>query len=185
MARSDVTGQRFGKLIAIRDNETVYKTNREWVCLCDCGNECLVTVRSLRAGNVKSCGCLKGTKLRKNRGVLSPGEAAWNLFVHQYKTNARKRNLEWALSDEELYILSQMNCHYCGVKPSRTVQTINKRGSVIVNGIDRRDNTLGYTITNCVASCAMCNRSKMDLSMSEFQDWMARASSHMNLQLNG
>lgn len=180
----DLAGHRYGQLAVLRYNGTSHRTYKEWVCMCDCGNECVVTGNALRQGNVKSCGCLKGTKLCK-RGTLAPGEAAWNLYVLQYKSNARKRGLEWSLSDDELRILSQMDCHYCGEKPSRVVQTPNKRGSVTVNGVDRLDNELGYSVDNCVAACAPCNRSKMDLSVSEFQDWMMRASERMSLQYNG
>ena len=56
----DLTGQKFGKLIAIE------KTDRKsssrsivWKCKCDCGKETFVSSSSLRSGNTQSCGCLK------------------------------------------------------------------------------------------------------------------------------
>jgi len=53
----DITGQRFGKLIAIK---YAYTKNRKryWECKCDCGNTHITKVSSLRNGGTKSCGCI-------------------------------------------------------------------------------------------------------------------------------
>lgn len=59
----DLTGQKFGKLTAIRMAEPqisqggIKKT--VWECMCDCGNTAMVILNDLRTGNVKSCGCLR------------------------------------------------------------------------------------------------------------------------------
>ena len=55
----DITGQRFGQLVAI---EPVDKKSRSyrWRCLCDCGKQTIVQVRNLRSGNTRSCGHLRG-----------------------------------------------------------------------------------------------------------------------------
>lgn len=55
----DLTGQRFGKLIAI--NPTKKRTNGGyviWRCLCDCDNVCYVSSHSLCLGRTRSCGCI-------------------------------------------------------------------------------------------------------------------------------
>lgn len=57
----DITGERFGNLIAIerlpnlKGGVTVYR------CLCDCGNETIVRANNLKSGAVRSCGCLLHT----------------------------------------------------------------------------------------------------------------------------
>jgi hypothetical protein len=48
----NLTGQRFGKLVAVERVPTGH-----WRCQCDCGNESLVTIGNLRSGNTRSCGC--------------------------------------------------------------------------------------------------------------------------------
>lgn len=54
----DVTGRRFGFLIAI-EPAGKNKYNRQlWRCKCDCGNEKVTTWDGLRDGTTKSCGCL-------------------------------------------------------------------------------------------------------------------------------
>lgn len=51
------TGQRFGKLTAMRVVRRADSPGKLfWVCQCDCGNETVVSVANLRT-NVKSCGC--------------------------------------------------------------------------------------------------------------------------------
>lgn len=59
----DLTGQRFGRLIALYETEPYISKNgdkiRQWHCKCDCGNEIDVYQNHLRRGNTKSCGCLK------------------------------------------------------------------------------------------------------------------------------
>lgn len=50
--RIDLTGQRFGKLIALE-----YIKGGSWKCQCDCGNTIIVDTRNLNSGHTKSCGC--------------------------------------------------------------------------------------------------------------------------------
>lgn len=73
----DLTGQRFGRLVAIRPTEERYrKTTVVWECRCDCGKIKRVPATLLRNGTVKSCGCLgAGSRLRditgEKRGKLT------------------------------------------------------------------------------------------------------------------
>lgn len=58
MPALDLTGQRFGRLVAIRRIGT-RRTFALWVCACDCGAAHEVTSHGLRQGLVRSCGCLR------------------------------------------------------------------------------------------------------------------------------
>lgn len=55
----DLTGQRFGKLVAIERLDEKYGNSYLWKCRCDCGNLVNVSASALISGNKKSCGCLK------------------------------------------------------------------------------------------------------------------------------
>lgn len=58
----DITGIRFGNLIAIQDTKkSDAHRNRIWLCQCDCGNMCEVSGNNLRTGHTQSCGCRKQT----------------------------------------------------------------------------------------------------------------------------
>lgn len=65
---ADITGQRFGKLIAIRRlDEKSNSTSRLWECRCDCGNLTKATVSVLRAGGKTRCEvCAKEQVMTKN-----------------------------------------------------------------------------------------------------------------------
>ncbi|MEK5139095.1 hypothetical protein MKZ18_06485 [Priestia sp. FSL W8-0001] len=54
----DISGQRFGRLIAVDLVAEKGKRTR-WRCKCDCGGERLVPLNSLNSGKCKSCGCLR------------------------------------------------------------------------------------------------------------------------------
>jgi hypothetical protein len=76
----EITGQRFGRLIALRFSYRNRHGQGYWICRCDCGNEVIVQANALKTSNTNSCGCL-----RKETAV-------------QNRANARKRsraNVSW------------------------------------------------------------------------------------------
>lgn len=64
----DITGQRFGRLVAIKPSE-IRKPNYPviWECKCDCGNVSYVPLTSLTSGKTMSCGCYFAEK-NKEKG---------------------------------------------------------------------------------------------------------------------
>ena len=59
----DITGRRFGKLVAIRLTEKRVNGGVIWECKCDCGNTALVSSKSLIEGKRKSCGCIHKSQI--------------------------------------------------------------------------------------------------------------------------
>lgn len=64
-------GQRFGRLIVVKDSGVRKHRKVFWECLCDCGKVTIIRTSNLTSGTAKSCGCLryeshKG-KIRKDR----------------------------------------------------------------------------------------------------------------------
>ena len=55
----DLTGQRFGRLVAIKCVASHQRYGAMWLCKCDCGNEKVVFARKLKYGEGKGCGCLE------------------------------------------------------------------------------------------------------------------------------
>lgn len=56
--RLDLTGQRFGLLVAIRDAGRSNSRSRLWLCRCDCGREHVAQATKLANGRTRSCGCM-------------------------------------------------------------------------------------------------------------------------------
>lgn len=172
----DITGQRFGQLTAIRCIERGGPNKTLWSCVCDCGVETIVSLNNLgRATN--SCGCLKRMLMRKTKTkplVDVIVVQAWNAYTR----NARNRKLSWDLTKEEFKTLIMASCAYCGasgkpMKVSWTPKWIPRR-SLPTNGVDRKDNTLGYISTNCLTACKRCNFAKNDMTTEEFLAWARR-----------
>lgn len=61
-AAIDISGQRFGRLVAIEPTGERRRSDRVWRCVCDCGQEHNTTVARLRGADVRSCGCLARMK---------------------------------------------------------------------------------------------------------------------------
>lgn len=71
-----------------------------------------------------------------------------------YKRDAKIRNLEFLLTDEQCYTFFNSKCVKCKGK--------NHDDSLC--GIDRINNDKGYIIENCEACCTMCNMMKCDMT---------------------
>lgn len=61
---TDITGERFGRLKAVRFAYLDSENKAIWECLCDCGNTFYVSGKRLRSGNTISCGCAKSERAR-------------------------------------------------------------------------------------------------------------------------
>ncbi len=60
----DITGQRFGRLIAVCPTpDRNIRGLVIWTCLCVCGNKCKVNGNHLRTGHTNSCGCISKERL--------------------------------------------------------------------------------------------------------------------------
>lgn len=57
----DLTGQRFGRLVAEKFH-SLRKGRAMWECRCDCGNRHIVQAGRLRGNRTRSCGCLRRDK---------------------------------------------------------------------------------------------------------------------------
>lgn len=56
---TDITGKKFNRLTALFPTNLRADHHTLWLCKCDCGNDFLASVKLLRNGHTKSCGCLK------------------------------------------------------------------------------------------------------------------------------
>lgn len=54
----DITGRKFGRLVAIRYVDHTPGGNARWLCVCDCGKTRVVCKIALISGTTKSCRCL-------------------------------------------------------------------------------------------------------------------------------
>ncbi len=150
-----------------------------WLCSCECGAAKVVLGTLLRKGATRSCGCMVAAAGRASR--KPPGFSGLTKLFNSYRDAAANRKLEFSLSRADFEALTSSNCWYCGQSPSslstaaNTVTAEGKRHSTYeYNGIDRRNNALGYTSDNCVSACERCNRAKYTFSEESFLQWVDR-----------
>lgn len=172
---TDLTGQRFGRLIVVGFSHIGKNHHSHFNCMCDCGKEKIVVGKNLVNGNTKSCGCLPVG----GGGRLESGESALNCLYGRYKYRAKKRNLPFDLNLEIFSILTKQDCYYCGMFPSQIASFPGAYGEYIYNGIDRIDSSIGYTVDNCVPCCGRCNQGKNDVTQFDFFDWIKKVYNHL------
>lgn len=76
----DITGQRFGRLVAIAPLKSTSQGVR-WECICDCGQRASVLTKKLRNGHTKSCGCLQATVHVTHGRTRTPEYRAWQSML--------------------------------------------------------------------------------------------------------
>jgi hypothetical protein len=86
----------------------------------------------------------------------------WRTLKH----SAKKRNFDLTISLGDLERLINGSCHYCGASTKL--------------GLDRVDNNIGYTLSNCVACCPNCNYMKKNLNVDDFLGHITKIYLHNN-----
>lgn len=169
LSAAKTIGETFGRL-------TVTKFERYanqvpiMSCKCSCGKVVEVRLWDLKSGKTKSCG---SHPQFEDRSL----PAFRNLYRHTYKKRALNKGLEFDLSEAQFRELTQRECHYCGAMPSNAMGKINSGKTIsqyVYNGLDRVDNSKGYTLDNVVTCCSTCNHAKHTMAYEEFTAWIDR-----------
>jgi len=169
-------GEVYGRLTI---THRVLGTKRTtYAATCECGKTIEADAVNIRRGNTQSCGCLIKDVSRDycRRPLL---QVIATQIGHYYKRNAKMRNLRWELDDATVTTLIQGACHYCGeigVTETTTRSTCSsaKRRTMRNNGIDRIDNSIGYTKENAVTCCKHCNIAKSTMTVDDFLSWIGK-----------
>lgn len=105
-----------------------------------------------------------------------PGE---RYAFKRVKSDAAAAMREFSIDLEWFAIQCHMPCHYCGrIDVNKiSVKSRSAKGGYIVkdfryNGIDRKDNSIGYTKENCVPCCVVCNRGKNSMSEEDWEEYL-------------
>jgi len=168
----------FGKLTIISYNPIGCK----YTCKCECGNTTTNTLSHLK--HQKSCNCHSkqvGKRLAKHN-KLATGVAILRRIMKNYRWGAKTREHVFELTEQDMLSIIKKPCYYCGVEYSmiwNDTRVFTKEEPYKYNGVDRLDNTKGYTLSNCVPSCKQCNYAKCKLTYDEWKQWSIRLANNI------
>jgi len=174
--RKDEIGNRYGKLVVIGVAPDDGGGNVRWYYRCDCGNIRIADGCNLRNGSIHSCGCIHGKPKYY---------AAFKQLYNQYNQNAKNRNHELKISEDDFLNLTQRDCFYCGSPPKNVYKAAKKGASgnidYIYSGLDRIDSNGDYSVENVVPCCKVCNGAKSKMKYEEFIAWVEAITEHYAL----
>ena len=165
MFLKDITGIRIGRLTVLRRLLNDKSNNTRWECKCKCGNIVNVRSGSLLNDRTKSCGCLHREKVRKEP------------YYHLYSSIKRRKNYSESPNKlcsitfkQFLEFIKIKVCHYCG-ETVKWLEYSGNDGNHHQYNLDRKNNNLGYDVSNCVVCCPSCNHMKGAVEYSKFYEF--------------
>lgn len=182
----DIIGTRTGRLLVISYYHYGHNPNGRgakdmthyYTCKCDCGKELITRRCNLKKQDIKSCGCLVIELQKRKATEGAKGEEGKRRLLRSlysnHKHQAGYRGFKFNLSREFHKELVLAECHYCGIVGNNSKKGAYGYGELKYNGIDRVDNSRDYDEDNCVTCCIVCNRAKMEMSYSEYQEYIQR-----------
>lgn len=140
----DLTNQKFGRLTPLKRVLLEGKTQKVWLCKCDCGNTVYLKTNLLTSGNTKSCGCLRGTYVKHGMSGTRINKIYMNMKSRCYTPSASK-----------YYLYGGKGIKVCDEWLNKETGFISFYNWAMANGyrddltIDRIDSDKNYEPSNC------------------------------------
>lgn len=136
MAKMDVIGKRFGRLLVLRRKGEGRPLRYQVICMCDCGKEWSGYLYSLTTGYTKSCGCLNvELAVARSKGTQHhidlKGQRFGRLLVVDRRGVTKDRNAIWLCTCDcgeeknvSAHALKNMNQKSCGCLQRETARLL-------------------------------------------------------------
>jgi len=105
---------------------------------------------------------------------LAKYQASKNQIFRKYEENATRKKIPFHLTQEQLNSVAEKDCTFCEAPATASPAHVKYYGAWKSNGLDRKDNTKGYTIENVQPCCFMCNRMKSNLKEEDFLEHVGK-----------
>lgn len=95
--RKDITGQRFGRLVAVCATDRRVSHSVVWQFKCDCGNIHFTGIGAVTSGICRSCGCLRNmlTSLRSRKHGMR-NTRLWHVWEAMKQRCGNPRNKDYS-----------------------------------------------------------------------------------------
>jgi hypothetical protein len=130
-----------------KNNALEYNSNNKVSLMC---NVCNKITETLKNNKCDKCN-IEDHNSRKNRNPRD----IFLTKLYEYKSSAKKRNIDFKLSDDLCIKLFSKSCYYCNEIDN-------------INGIDRINSKNCYEELNCIPCCSQCNFMKNDTDQEVF-----------------
>ncbi len=135
----DYTGHRFGKLFVLNRVSSKTPGAVRWLCHCDCGNDKEVDSGHLRNGGVRSCGCIRASRMGLCR--TPEGRAYEGMFTRCKSTN-KDHDFKW-YGANNISVCARWKSSFQSFLDDMGPRPLNK------TSLDRIDPKKGYFPENC------------------------------------
>ncbi len=135
------------------------ESRQYWHCVCKCGNKCIKSLKALKQGNTKSCGCLRRQHSRNNIKQINKIKQDntdkedvlrqnLNAIYLRYKNRHQKKFLlENFLSKDDFQQITKLPCFYCGKqKSNRYHKCYNNKGKLYPHIEKNKERRWSYLI---------------------------------------
>lgn len=172
--QKDLTGVRFGRLVAKYVARIGKDTSRIWRCDCDCGKSVDVVIGSLTSGNTRSCGCLKKERCVKwGKSRKTHGRCAI-----PHRSNYDRTYWAWSKMVARCTKPENKDYKYYGARGigvcdswlafDAFLKDMGECPSYDSLTLERKDNSKGYSPENCEwASRAAQSRNRRGLKLTQ------------------
>lgn len=174
----DITGQRFGSLVAISKAKS-RSGKTYWLCQCDCGNQKEIQTSHLIEGSIRSCGCQSFNKDQNINTKRKCEICGKEFYIQQYGWN-RKFCYDCAPKIDENITSSQHisikrravkkalveykggKCERCGYNKSMRALEFHHLNPIekdfgISKDINKSLNVLKEEVDKCILVCSNCH----------------------------
>lgn len=98
--KKDISGQKFGRLLVIKESGITHKKGVLWLCKCECGSDTYVVTAKLISGHTSSCGCLhmeiRNAGFNKiHGGYGTPEHSCWRSMIERCRNQKHTNRKYW------------------------------------------------------------------------------------------